>query len=208
MKRACILILTCVLAAVNTAVAQDGEDSPKRNTYLNVGYVFQQLKGVDNNMLFNSDYGVSFSIGHTYYLHRKPIANLMKVGLDATFFDLNVADYTDYNSRHYNDGEDSDRTMQIAAGMQIGPSLTFFPPVNELKGHLYVRYAPSFSGIVANEDLYANYAGFWLSGLAVSYKMISAGMELRWGSANYKTGDEVKEKWQTRATRYYVSFRF
>lgn len=211
MKRTCIILMMIyVVTAVGTVRAQDGGGKVpmKRNTYLNIGYAFQQLKCVDNGLLLNNDYGVSFAIGHTYFLHRKPFANLLKVGLDATFFDLNVADYTDYYARRYNEGEESDRTMQVAIGMHIGPSLTFLPPVKGLQGNLYVRYAPSFSGMLVNAEFYHNYAGFWLSGFAVSYKLISVGMELRWSSADYDTGEDYSEKWQTRATRYYISFRF
>jgi hypothetical protein len=203
-----LLFISLLALSVVSVSAQD-DDEPKRNTYLNIGYAFQQLKGVDNGLLLNSDLGAAFTIGHTYYLHKHPIGNLLKIGLDVTFFDLNVADYTNYYSKRYNESEESDRTLQTAIGMHIGPSATLLPPVKGLRGHLYFRYAPSFSAILCNEEFYASYAGFWVSGIAVSYKIISLGMEFRWTTADYSTGeDDFAEKWQTRATRYYLSFKF
>lgn len=42
---------------------------------------------------YSSQAAFSFSFGKTYYLHRKPIAKMIKVGLDVTWLDLNYARY-------------------------------------------------------------------------------------------------------------------
>ncbi|MDR0835121.1 MAG: hypothetical protein LBN11_00870 [Tannerella sp.] len=207
-------ILFLIVACLCISGLHAQEEKNRRNSYLNLSYAYQQLTGLERGMMLNSDRAAAFTIGHTYYLHRKPLFNLMKIGLDATFFDLNVADYGKYYEKHYGfggeeeeEGDLEDMSLQLEVGMHIGPSITFLPPVKGLKGNIYFRYAPSISAFKVGDDLFYNYAGLWVSGLAVSYKVISAGMELRWGSADYKV-DEYTEKWQTKATRYYISFRF
>jgi hypothetical protein len=220
-----ILFLIAACMCISGLHAQKEKN---RNTYLNFSYAYQQLTGEERGVMLNSDRAAAFTVGHTYYLHRKPLFNLIKIGLDATFFDLNVADYQNYYGKHYGfngnglfsgledlEGLEDDLdaldklTLQAEIGMHIGPSVTFLPPVKGLKGNVYFRYAPSVSLFKIGEEGFVNYAGFYVSGLAVSYKVISAGMELRWGTADYKTlDDDFTEKWQTKATRYYLSFRF
>lgn len=72
-----------------------------RNTFCNISYSSMKLTpkeeiplGIDFNNgyapEFKSDWGAAIQIGHNYGLHRKPIANMVKINLDAIFFDLNV----------------------------------------------------------------------------------------------------------------------
>ena len=80
-----------------TAFAQD-EDAQDRaswkvpTTYLNIGYVESKLKQDDWEQL-KSDWGASITIGKTFFLHKKPIANFIRLGIDATWFDLTYANY-------------------------------------------------------------------------------------------------------------------
>jgi hypothetical protein len=206
-KKLFILLIACL--SVWEAQAQ-GRKS-ERGTYLNLGYAAQQLKNTETNLLVTSKWAASFTIGHTYLLHKEPLLDLIRFGIDVTFFDLNVADYSGSYQKKYGYPDESAMFYQVEAGMHVGPSITFYPPVDKLKANLYFRYAPSASAFYSEgEDITGyNYAGFLVSGLAVSYKAISMGMEVRWNTASYKILDEsYQEKWETKATRYYISFRY
>ncbi len=74
---------------------------------------------------------------------------------------------------------------QFEYAMQVGPSVTV-NPIDHLKINAYFRYAPSFSGILINDEFSYNYASFFVTGAAISYKVISVGIESRWGKAKYK----------------------
>ena len=41
------------------------------------------------------DFGVSLTFGKTYYLHKKPLLNMIKYGIDATWFELSYAKYSE-----------------------------------------------------------------------------------------------------------------
>ena len=53
-----------------------------RAKYFNIGYVKQTLTDKTFGGDITSDFGVSLSYGKTYYLHKKPIAGMIKFGLD------------------------------------------------------------------------------------------------------------------------------
>lgn len=76
--------------------------------------------------------------------------------------------------------------------------------------------------------LRCNYASFFVTGAAISYKVISVGIESRWGKAKYKNfsiddfneedmdvdnpewNDVIsksKRKFKTNSVRFYISFR-
>lgn len=74
---------------------------------------------------------------------------------------------------------------QFEYAMQVGPSVTV-NPIDHLKINAYFRYAPSFSGILIDDEFGCNYASFFVTGAAISYKVISVGIESRWGKAKYK----------------------
>ena len=67
-----------------------------------------------------------FSVGRTFYLHKKPMGKVLKFGIDATWFDLA---YTNYDVQHITYWETNNfQIHEVEAGMQIGPSLTLNPP--------------------------------------------------------------------------------
>ena len=63
----------------------------KRAKYFNIGYITNQTltDKVDAEAEWKSDFGVSLAFGKTYYLHKKPLLNMIKFGIDATWFDQN-----------------------------------------------------------------------------------------------------------------------
>lgn len=116
---------------------------------------------------------------------------------------------------------------QIEYSMHFGASLTI-NPVDYLKINGYFRYAPTLSALLSKpageevtDDLtvLGGYGSFWIGGGAISYKVISFGIETRWGKVNYKHfnfGEEdedaaavdVRQALMTNSTRIYLSFRF
>jgi hypothetical protein len=201
-----------------------------RSKYLNIFYGQQTLK--NNSTEMNSDIALALTFGRTYYLHKKPIAGLMKFGLDWSFVDLNFAKYPDLpNSESVKSTSGAGLTdlgiMQFEVGTSIGPSFTI-NPVDQLKLNLYFHVTPSYSIIVQNEELYDHYATFFNVGFIVAYKAISLGIETRWNSATYYDGVAMKRigevydsmgnfhdpfenyatKMKTNTLRFFLGFRF
>lgn len=166
----------------------------------------------DNLPKLKSNYGVGFTVGKTFYLHKKPIANCLKFGIDATWFDIN---YTNYKIEHITYwGTDKYDYHQGEVSMHVGPSLTI-TPVKNLNIVGYFRYAPTFSGIYANDEFSGNYASMFVGGASLSYGVIGIGIESRFGDCKYNAfsfeedvedGDKAKTTFS--GFRAYISFRF
>lgn len=172
------------------ATHENGKDEvwKRRAKYRNISYGWQTLKSDHTDI--KSDMVFAFTFGRTYYLHKKPVAGIMKFGLDWSFMDVNFAKYPDFPASEGTttvpDVEQADLgIMQLEAGMSVGPSLTI-NPVDRLKLSLYFRVTPSYSLIMQNHELYHHYATFFHAGFTAAYKVISLGMETRWcGATNY-----------------------
>lgn len=208
-----------------------------RAKYFNLGYVNQTLTDKTQGFDVKSDFGVSLSNGKTYYLHKKPIAGMIKFGLDWTWLDINYAkstweDKTDIDEQT---GEPySTAIHQAEIGMQFGPSLTI-NPVHHLKVSGYFRVTPSYSLLYMDETIHHHYVTMFNAGCALAWKVISVGVEWRWGTAKYNglsfsdqsmdegAMDETEDpslddvmdqlktsssKFKTSSLRLYVSFRF
>lgn len=161
----------------------------RRGKYRSVSYGVQTMKSNSTDM--KSDMAFGLTTGCTYYLHKKPLAGIMKFGLDWSFLDINVAKYPDLPASENTQTNNADTGMpnlgiwQLEAGMSVGPSLTV-NPVDRLKLKLYFRVTPSYSVMIQDKELYHHYATFLNAGLSVSYKIISCGIETRWcGPTNY-----------------------
>lgn len=181
-----------------------------RAKYFNLAYVNQSLNGPKLGREYISDMGFSLSWGKTWYLHQRPIANMVKFGLDWSWLDVNYAKYT-------TSGENSGMG-QVDVAMQVGPSVTV-NPVDRLKASLYFRVSPTYSGI-SHDDLTHSYVTFCNFGLTLAWRVLSLGVEFRSGGAEYNTvGFETdkddglslstgKSLLATRTTRFYFGFRF
>lgn len=210
----------------------------KKRTYLNLGYVNQELNFADmDDAKFKSNWGASISSGKTFYLHKKPLGGVVKFGLDWTWADVNVAGYDkfdagesdfEYDDEYYEDEDDmpswTKDTYQFEIGMQVGPSITI-NPVDKLKISAYFRVTPSYSAIYCNEELYSGFAAMLNPGVSVAWKLLSFGFEYRTGQAKYKNfviegmeDEEIEEyevgssadklKMKTEGFRFYFGFRF
>lgn len=200
----------------DTEVAKGTSGKEKYSRYFNISYVSQKFKYVDSDYSIKSDYGAALTRGRTYFVHRKPIAGMIRFGIDWTTFDLNFAGYS--SDEYYDKDEKemvTDKMYQLEAAMHVGPSVTV-NPVSDLRVNGYFRYAPSFTGFYDSEDFYCNYGSFFVAGAAISYKVISLGIESRWGKSKFKEdyedykGNTVSEKVnvKTSGARFYLSFRF
>lgn len=208
----------------------------KRKKYFHIGYMNQTLTNQDiPDLEWKSGFGFSMGMGRTYYLHKKPLFNMVKFGLDATWLDISYAKYLQpkgwkeaYESAELDDGENLG-THQVEIGLHIGPSLTI-NPVNHLKLSGYFHFIPSGSIIILNEEANASYVSNFAVGAAISYKVISLGIESRWGKAKYNSlsvdeedadfedieeGFDVddalvtgKNRMKTKSLRFYLTFRF
>lgn len=193
-----------------------------RAKYFNISYVKQSLSTEDSNLEYNSSLGVAVTNGRTYYLHKKPILGMIKFGIDWSYFDVNFAMYENETNSGYEKEKVS--TYQAEIGMQIGPSVTV-NPIDHLKVNGYFRVTPSYSMMYADEEFNGSYGTFFSAGGAISYKVISIGIESRWGKTKYKSlvdigefmgedegmsseGGTTKSTWKTNSTRFYISFRF
>lgn len=181
-----------------------------RNDYISLGFINSKMS--QNAMSdLKSNYGISFNVGRTFYLHR-PIGEMLRFGIDATWCDLN---YTNYKIKHITYWKtDNYQYHQGEISMHIGPSVTVMP-VENLNIHGYFRYAPSFSILYADDTFYGNYATFFVGGVSISYDVIGLGIESRFGNCKYKEfGSDSDEqnlfmnKTKHNGWKVYLIFRF
>lgn len=160
----------------------------KRAKYINLSFGLQNIKSDYKNA--DSEMAFAIMLGRTYYLHKKPIAGILKFGIDWNYIDINFAKYPDLpSSPDVSIPADTELAdlgiMQLEAGMGVGPSVTV-NPVSHMKACLYFHVTPSYSMLLQNSELYHHYATFFNTGLTISYKVISLGIEHRWcGKTNY-----------------------
>lgn len=123
---------------------QKNEKIWKRRRYFTVGFGSTDLD-IDK-LSYNTNTAFSLTWGKTFYLHKKPLANMVKFGLDVTWIDLNYArykkgsgvkfneDFLNPSDDDYNDGyddfdPDQDILDQFDLGMhQIDASMLCFGP--------------------------------------------------------------------------------
>ena len=82
----------------------------------------------------------------------------------------------------------------------------------------YFRVTPSYSMMYLDDSFNSNFALFYSFGGSVAWKVISVGVEGRWGQAKYngfslEDADlegisSTKTKLKTNSVRFYVGFRF
>lgn len=209
-KHKIILFIVFLFAFVATQAQENGKEAKLRKKYINLSFVNMTMKqdGLPN---LKSNYGAAFTVGRTFYLHKHPIAGMLRFGIDAIWFDLNYANYKIEHITHW--GTDEYDYHQGEISMHVGPSVVL-NPVSKLNIHAYFRYAPTFSALYADDTFYGNYATLFVGGGSVSYGVIGLGIESRFGSCDYKEfGADEEEGSGTLKTkltgwRAYVTFRF
>ena len=165
---------------------------------------------MDDGTKLRSNYGASFTSGRTYFVHSKPIAGLLKIGVDATWVDLN---YNNYTGKYLTSEGLSDYNLhRIEYSLQVGPSIAI-NPVGKLNINAYFRYAPTFSVLLSNPDGFSamgNYATMFVTGGMVSWGIIGVGAEYRFGDCSYNnfTGALQDFSAKTSGFRAYITLRF
>ena len=199
---------------LGSGILVSAQDTTKlRPRYINLNYVSEKLDFPEGGSL-DSKYGAAFTLGRSYYLHKKPVLGRIRIGIDATWLDLNYAQYKESYPGDYTYEDPEEMIFHKGEiGMQVGPSVTV-NPVSRLNAHLYFRYAPTFALLYDEDTFGGNYASFFVTGLNVSYGVIGLGIEKRWGECKYKEfggGDEEEgvdyPKLKTSGMRVYLSFR-
>ena len=239
-KFALLLIFSCFALA---ASAQEGEATDVKTTknirkkFFNISYLSEKFKegGIsfgdmfdeagdianDNTSGLKNNWGVSLTRGRTYGLHRKPIARLITIGIDASFFDLSYSNYTmDLNfsddlkdKLEENDYDISDKfdLHKVDYSLQVGPSVTITPG-KKLTVAVYARYAPTFSMLIAEGGFNGNYASLFTTGASVAWGRLGVGVEARMGSCKYKNFsgdlDFSGSKFKTSGFRAFLQFRW
>lgn len=177
-------------------------------SYINLGYNMQSLsKGEEfGGGTWKAEWGINYSQGYIFYLHKKPLFGKMMLGLDWSIVDFNFVKYKDkFNtfglfpedlnfSNYYNDiydygsGYNGDResvdVTQFEYSMQFGPVVSV-NPFGNVKTDLYFKVAPSFSMLKFKEENYFSYGTFFVFGGEIGYKRVSFGVEGRWGNTKY-----------------------
>ena len=214
MNKQKFFIIICLLAVCMTRFSQSRRRRvPTRNHYINLNYVQTKIDQSPRWPEIKSEWGAGFTVGQTFYLHKKPIGGFMKFGIDATWFDINYTNHNIPGSKQ--EKKDKEEVLHEAeVSMGVGPSLTF-TPVKELNIHGYFRYAPTCSALYAGDDISVNYASMFVGGASLSFGVIGVGIESRWGDAKHypieleginDDGDRLKTKFN--GMRAYVTFRF
>ena len=204
-----LLIIFLVLSVIKGVNAQDNEPRAK---YLNLNYMKATMK--EEGYKVKSDYSMGLTAGRTFYVHKNPLAGMIRIGIDWSYLDLN---FSQFSENYYHDDVDDYiseewKTYKIEAGMHVGPSVTV-SPVKNLHLNAYFRFAPSYSGMTDSEfsDVSSAYASFYVAGTSVSYSVISLGLENRWGTTKYKgnyDGESYDYEIKMSGPRFYVGFRF
>lgn len=172
----------------------------KRAKYFNFGYDMQDFTNDKvRKSPFTQEFSFSMTTGRTFYLHRRPILDMIKFGLDWSYFDLTYG-------RYESDYEDDECMNKAEVGMQFGPSVTV-NPVDYLKVSAYFRYAPSYAMAFDDDFVFhGGFGSFYNVGLSVAYKVISVGIEHRWGTSSFVLNDLAD--WSTKDLKLYIGFRF
>lgn len=208
-KHKIILFIAFLLSIVATQAQENEKEAKLRKKYINLSFTNMKMT-LNESLELESEYGAAFTVGRTFYLHKKPIGGFLRFGIDATWVDLNYANY----KIKQNPDLEKNECHQADISMHIGPSITI-NPIGKLNLHGYFRYAPTYSAMYVDDTFYGNYAGFFVGGGSVSYGTIGLGIESRFSDLNYKKlgSDEEKEfsrklKTKLNGWRAYLTFRF
>lgn len=182
----------------------------RRKRFFNISYApVHKLTNDDAGLEWSKDFAVGLTMGRTYYLHRKPVAGMVKFGIDWAYLDFTYARYKyaddiSGSDPTWHDGSDGhigydtylyDLGMHsIDYCMHVGPSVTV-NPVSHLMVNAYFHYLPTASAALLDGDFSFGFVNGMAFGMSVSWKVIAVGFEKRWGSGKYSkfgTSDDLE----------------
>ncbi len=221
----CLLVaLTALCSAFPASAFCREECGEPRGRFTNIAFVYSKMSQGEMPKI-HSDIGVAFTKGNTYYLH-KPIAGMLRFGIDAVWTDISYANYKvnqytpSYSSPSGFDLYDYS-IHQVDLGLQAGLSAT----VNlfrRFQASAYFRYNPCLQVLSNDGEVQPGFANMFVGGVSVSYSFIGLGIESRFGRCKAKTyfnPDDIDENWsgfsgsdkvttKLSGIRAYLSIRF
>lgn len=172
----------------------------KRKKYLKLGMMFPTVKYVegDGDLSWNTDIAFMLQTGKTAYLHAKPIAGMVKIGIDWGLLCLNYEklkpknDYILVDPGDYdNPADDNFYDLKLDLGMHkfdfaphIGPSVSV-NPWKHLIACAYFHVMPTGSAILTNDEVSYGFGCAMATGISVAYKSLSLGFEWAWSTIKY-----------------------
>lgn len=190
-------------------------------SYLNLGYTIdQQLNIAGTSFGYSSKWGASVQVGNSYMLPQSALFDILKFGLDATWFDLSGVQY----GNSYNDFYHITAGMGIGASVHLAPLARMSEGLRPLRVEGYCRFVPSYSllltkyksGVEEDDDKSGseyNGRGAFVPvvsvGVGIDYRAIGIGYEYRFGNAKYKNQVDggPKTKYDMTSSRIYISWR-
>ncbi len=215
MKKGLLLLLTSLLVA-SSLYAQDTDILRRKYSQISFGKNTIKHEGWDK---LKSDFAVNYTNGRTFYLHEDEIAGMIRFAIDGTWTDFTYAKYT--RTLPVEGKNKSYEFNQFDYALNIGPS-AHIEPIDDVIVHTYFRYAPAYSLLTGDKQIYGNYATYFVTGISVSYNFIALGFEGRFGNCNYRNIASAKrieqfkpnpenvlsERVKHRGWRVYLSFMF
>lgn len=210
----------------------------KRKKYNRISFNTNHFSFLSSTEEMPVTLSLGLDTGRNIYLHKTPIAGMLKIGLDLGFdfnymaFDLE-SDHNDYEgpSGYVGDAPLEDygdmdffanlSGHHISLGLAIGPSLTL-NPIDKVRICGYAHFVPSASFFAQGMSMNIGYSPMMKYGLEASYGMIGFGVEYNHGlntytdMINYITvkgndGDVsqlYKARYYLESFQVYLSFRF
>lgn len=202
---------------------QELQKTWKRRKYWKIGITSPNLERTDGEeMKWKTNGSFFIQKGRTSYLHSKPIAGMIKFGINYGFLDftyskleLKEVAYSNESGTRASDGFDDivsgdpdgdigiseltgiDLGMhKIDYGLHVGPSVSV-NPWNKLIATAYFHVMPTASCVIQNDNFSYGFGCMMAAGVSVAYKAISLGVEGVWGKVKYTqtdfSGDEDED---------------
>ncbi len=186
-----------------------------KGRFLRLGYAWAQT-GDDFSPVEKSNFSVFLTKGTTYRFPKNPIGGLVKIGIDAVWFDLQATKYkspyssVDWTSEvvppEYDDDDDApDFDLNIGRwgisfGMGVGPNVSVAPfaltsikALQPLRASVYFHYAPTMQLYFKSQndefEMSTAFCHMMNFGGTLTYRGISVGVEGRWGKGKFKPLD-------------------
>lgn len=214
MKKGLLLLLVSLLA-VTATYAQDVDILRRKHSQISFGK--NTIKHGDWKL--KSDFAVNYTNGRIFYLHDEEVAGMVRFAIDGMWTDLTYAKYT--RTLPVEGKNKSYKFNQFDYALNIGPS-AHINPIDDVYVHTYFRYAPAYSLLTGDKQIYGNYATYFVTGFSVSYDFIALGFEGRFGNCNYNNiasakrieqfmpnpDNVISKRVKHRGWRFYVSLMF
>lgn len=190
----------------------------KKGRFLRLGYAIGQTSD-EFGPVEKGKYSFFLTKGTTYFIPKRPIAGILKFGIDAIWFDAQFTKYkspysdqdwtseiverdpSDYD--YEDEGEDFDFNigrMGLSFAMGVGPSVSVAPfartsikGLQPLRASIYFHYSPTVQLYLKSQngdvELSTAFCNMMNFGGFLTYRAISIGLEGRWGSGKFKPLD-------------------